>query len=336
MTGIEQQHWVCQHPLQAFSARYYSENNEGLFTYVKDYLSLHTDASEQDNSLPFISQALAEPDPRFKHISLAQLTTFYKSPARAFLQQCFAIQVFDTDDILPVREPFDLEPFIDTKIRQQVASTAKNKISALNICRAKGLLPHGDIGAEAFEQQEAVVQQFYQQYPKLLTLEEEQQPFHLQLGDFVLTGKLSGLTKTVCVKHHLGTYYAGDLLAIWLHHLAMNSIVGEGGEITETEVYQPANAFKLAAIPDANILLTQLLENYWQGLQQPLHFFPKPAYKMYEKGGGVNIDAAEKAWTNNFYAAESEKFEHQLLFADKKVFNQTFFAMFSKLPIHIA
>ncbi|MCK5895600.1 MAG: exodeoxyribonuclease V subunit gamma [Cocleimonas sp.] len=326
MTGIEQQHWICQHPLQAFSARYYATDND-LFTYVKEYLSLHTASSKKSSVVPFISKILPEPHHDLKHITLEQLTAFYKSPARAFLQQCFSIQVFDTNNILPMREPFGLEPFIDTKIRQQVASMAKNKVSALNICRAKGLLPHGDIGDEAFSQEEAVVQQFYQQYPKLLTVEETQQSFHLQLGDFVLTGKLSGLTKTVCVKQHLGTYYAGDLLTIWLHHLVMNSVALDATSITETEIYQPTNAFTLAAIPDATALLTQLLEGYWRGLQQPLHFFAKPAYKMYEKGGGANISAAELAWNNDFYGAESDRFEHQLLFSEKDVFNQEFFEL---------
>ncbi|MCK5905447.1 MAG: exodeoxyribonuclease V subunit gamma, partial [Gammaproteobacteria bacterium] len=326
MTGIEQQHWICQHPLQAFSARYYATDND-LFTYVKEYLSLHTASSKKSSVVPFISKILPEPHHDLKHITLEQLTAFYKSPARAFLQQCFSIQVFDTNNILPMREPFGLEPFIDTKIRQQVAPSAQHQDNALNLCRAKGLLPHGDIGEEAFKQQAEVVDAFYQQYPELLDNDTQQQSFHLQLGEFTLTGKLSDLTAKGGVKQTLGTYYAGDLLAIWLHHLVLNSVPLEGGSIAETKIYQPSDAYTLAVVPDAKSLLAQLLEGYWRGLQQPLTFFPKPAYKMYADGAKAKLSAAESVWDNDYYGGESDLFENQLLFAGQTVFNQEFFAL---------
>jgi exodeoxyribonuclease V gamma subunit len=325
MTGEEQQTWICKHPLQAFSPRYYREGE--LFSYVKEYLSLPTDNVKNNPQLPFISTKLAEPDAEFKQLTLEQLIHFYKSPARAFLQRCFGIQIFSDDDVLPMREPFALESFVDTKVRQQVIPSAQYQDNALNLCRAKGLLPHGDIGDEAFKQQAEVVDNFYQQYPELLENDRQQQSFHLQLGEFTLTGKLSDLSEKGCVKQTLGTYYAGDLLAIWLHHLVLSSVPLEGVSIVETKVYQPSDAYILAAVPDAKSLLTQLLEGYWRGLQQPLYFFPKPAYKMYADGAKAKLSAAESAWDNDYYGGESDRFENQLLFAGQAVFNQEFFAL---------
>ena len=325
ITKKEQQAWVCKHPLQAFSPRYYQDDR--LFSYVKEYLLLHKDNAKNNPQLPFISTKLAEPDAEFKQLTLEQLIHFYKSPARAFLQRCFGIKIFSDDEALPMREPFALESFVDTKVRQQMMPSAQQQDNALNLCRAKGLLPHGDIGEEAFKQQAEVVGDFYRQYPELLENDRQQQSFHLPLGGFILTGKLSDLTKKGSVKQTLGTYYAGDLLAIWLHHLVQNSVPFEGVSIAETKVYQPSDAYTLTAVPDAKSLLTQLLEGYWRGLQQPLTFFPKPAYKMYADGAKAKLSAAESAWDNAYYGGESELFENQLLFAGQTVFNQEFFTL---------
>lgn len=326
MTGEEQSSWVCKHPLQAFSRRYYTDDNS-LFSYAKEYLPLHNQTLTKTSHYPFISQILTAPDEAFKQLTLVQLIRFYQSPARAFLQQRFGIQVFNDDDVLPVREPFVLEAFMDKKVRQQTLLDAKQEGRALNLCRAKGLLPHGDIGTDVFSQQVDIVAAFYRQYPKLLELEVQQQSFHLQLGEFTLTGKLGDLTATGCVKHHLGTYYAGDLLAIWLHHLVMNSV--DVGKVSgyETQVYQPNDAYALTAVKDADEHLNQLLEGYWRGLQQPLHFFAKPAYKLYEKSAKANLSAAESAWNKGYYGGEVDKFEHQLLFTEQEVFTQEFFEL---------
>ena len=336
MTGRAQQRWICQHPLQAFSPRYYSGGSKGnkddhaLFSYVKEYVALHKkERTEKDILSPFISKKLDQPADEFKHVTLEQLTRFYRSPARTFLKRCFSIEIFHNDDVLPIREPFALESFIDTTVRQQIGSLQETMPSdktdnALNICRAKGLLPHGNIGAEIFAQQADIVEGFYQDYPQLLDLKTQQQAFYLELGEFTLSGKLSDLSQTGAIKHHLGTYYAGDLLAIWLQHLVMNTISLDNAIDAETQVYQPSEAFTLAPINDAKNLLMQLLESYWQGLQFPLHFFPKPAYKMYEKGVEANLAAAKSAWNNDFFGGEADKFENQLLFAEQEVFNQEF------------
>jgi len=326
ISNSDQQSWITHHPLQAFSPRYY-DNNEAVFSYVKEYLQLHqSDDNSTKTSSAFLSHRLTEPDETFKHISLEQLIRFYKAPARFFLQQRFGIQTFDDNDVLPIREPFALEPFVDSQIRQQVArSIASAHPLDAKLSRAKGWLPHGDIGDEAFKKEADVVHDFFAKYPELQQLESHQQSFHLELGEFSLTGKLTDLATTACVKVNLGQYYTGDLLAIFLHHLVMNATPLES-PLTNTLVYQPSGAFRLNTIKtiEAKALLTQLLEGYWLGLQRPLYFFPKPAYKMYEKGSTANLTAAQSAWDNTFFANESEKFENKLLFAGQDVFNDEF------------
>ena len=329
MTASEQQDWINYHPLQAFSPRYYS-NDENIFSYVKEYLSLHNkDENTTNLNTPFLSHPLPEAEEEFKHISLEQLIRFYKAPARYFLQQRFGIQTFDDHDVLPIREPFALESFVDTQIRQQVSKTIANEQSVNTaLSRAKGLLPHGDIGEEVFNQEAETVKIFYAKYPQLKNISLKKQAFQLALGDFSLSGKLSDLSEQGAIKINLGRYYTGDYLAIWLHHLVMNAVDVNNIGTAETQVYQPSEAFCLNPIPSdtAKQQLKQLMQGYWLGLQYPLHYFPKPAYKMYEKGGEANLGAAQTAWTNNYFASEADKFENKLLFTEQDVFNDEFLA----------
>ncbi len=329
MTGKTQEDWICKHPLQAFSPRYYNNTDNRLFSYVKEYIALQQSSAKKENTLPFISTKLEEPDAENKHITLEKLIQFYKSPARTFLKQRFAIQIFSDNNELPIREPFTLEAFIDTQLRESIA-THYTKENTLHLARAKGLLPHGSIGTVLFEQQEQIVESFYSTYPQLLQLNSQQQSFCLQLDDFTLSGKLNDLNEIGCIKHYLGTYYSGDLLAIWLHHLVLNSVSLKINCDTKTYIYQPDHALLLESISDAKSILLELLKGYWQGLQFPLYYFPKPAYKMYEKSSTANLAAAKLAWDSDFFASEAEKFENKLLFAEQDVFNQEFFD-FAKL-----
>jgi len=243
-----------------------------------------------------------------------------------FLQQRFGIQTFDDNDVLAIREPFALESFVDTQIRQQIAkSMAVEHSLDTRLSRAKGLLPHGDIGDEAYAKEAEVVKDFFAKYPELQQLDLHQQAFHLELGEFTLSGKLTDLSTVACMKVSLGNYYTGDLLAIWLHHLVMNIVTLEHQETARTMVYQPSGVFNLGTMPkdDAKNLLSELIDGYWLGLQRSLYFFPKPAFKMYEKGE-ADLSKAQSAWENSFFSSEADKFENKLLFAGQDVFNEEF------------
>ncbi|MCK5901604.1 MAG: exodeoxyribonuclease V subunit gamma [Cocleimonas sp.] len=322
LTTFDAESWVHQHPLQAFSLRYYDQA-DALFSYVEDYKILHEKIipSKQTLAPAFIHKKLPPPDDTFKTLNLEQLTHFYKAPARRFLQQRLGLQTYNETTVLPIREPFALESFVNTRIRQQVATSLSSKQThhANLISRAKGLLPHGIIGDQAFKKEAHIVHRFFKEYPNLQQLKTQHQRFSLTFDDFTLSGKLTHLTETEgCIKYHLGSHYAGDLLAIWLHHLVLNVVNQNKKKQIITTVLQPDNVFTLGEVEDAKTLLQQLLIGYWSGLQTPLRFFPKSAYKLYADGTGkANPKKALDAWLNNHqYQSESEKFENKLLFSE--------------------
>ncbi len=305
-TGEKPESFICKHPLQAFSPRYFQENSD-LFSYANEYLKLHTDdRTQKPPSDIFISERLTELDDSYKKITLDALIKFYQNPARSFLQQRFSIQTYDDDITLPIREPFELESFKDREIREMIMPCNESTTNAQLIARAKGLLPYGAIGDAVFNNEKQVIDTFKAQLPELEL--QDSQYFSISLGDFQLDGKLDKLTSSGRFVQQLTSPYFRDYIDLWISHLALNTQTA-----TPTIFYSPDIKFTLSAIENASELLKKLLNFYWQGLHFPLPFFPKSAFAMYKDKGTQNRKNAVTAWHGgNQLAGEKDKFEHSL------------------------
>ncbi len=312
-TGEKPESFICKHPLQAFSPRYFSGDST-LFSYANEYLKLHTDDKSEAPSEVFITKRLDELDDTHKIITLDALIKFYQNPAKSFLQQRFSIQTFDDDISLAIREPFELESFKDREIRALImpCNDGISKDAQL-IARAKGLLPYGEIGDAIYSNEKHTIEAFQAQLPDLEP--KESQHFSLSLGDFQLQGKLDNLTKTGRVVQQVTTPYFRDYIGLWIMHLALNT-----QEANPTTFYSPDLKFTLSAIVNANEILEELLHFYWEGLHFPLKFYPKTAFSMYKDKGVENRKNTTTAWHGgNQNTGEKDKFEHWLLHRSEKM-----------------
>ena len=328
-TNTDAQAWVCNHPLQAFSQRYYDGSDARLFSYNAAYAKIKT--AKVPPSQIFISQPLeALPDEK-KKLHLSELIRFYQSPARAFLKERFAISNFDKELVLPIREPFEVEAFKDREIRQHILDKSHLKDvstdcveaqhrNALLSLRAKGLLPYGDIGKQVFESENNTVQQYIKQLPELDDLPNES--FKLKFNDgFTLQGELNNLSNSGRIIQQVSTPYAGDYISLWLHHLVFNLVLNAhttNDTPAETIFHSPELSFKLSKVDDAHLTLQKLIQYYWQGMHYPLHFYAKPAFKQYaDNKENSGLAKAESAWTSDYFgSSEAQKFEHWLLYRD--------------------
>ena len=311
-TGEKPESFICKHPLQAFSPRYFSgdssQKNKTLFSYANEYLKLHTDEEAEAPSGIFITERLEELDDSHKTITLDALIKFYQNPARGFLQQRFSIQTFDDDITLPIREPFELESFKDREIRELImpCDEGMSKDAQL-VARAKGLLPYGEIGDAIYNNEKQTIEAFQAQLPNLEA--NESQHFALSLGGFQLHGKLNNLTEAGRVVQQVTTPYFRDYISLWITHLALNA---QGAN--PSTFYSPDLTFTLSAIEDAENTLEKLLHFYWEGLHFPLKFYPKTAFALYKDKGIENKSKATTAWHGgNQNTGEKDKFEHWLL-----------------------
>ena len=307
-TEAKPESFICKHPLQAFSPRYF--NNDGrLFSYANEYLKLHTDKQLEAPSEIFIKEPLSNLSDEYKNVYLDDLIKFYQNPARSFLQQRFSIQTFDNDVTLPIREPFELERFKDQELREMLMASEieSNDSDGSLLVRAKGLLPYGEIGDTLYNNEKQTIATFQAQLPEIEF--SEPQFFSISLGEFTLHGELNQLTKTGRVIQQVTSPYFRDYISLWITHLALNTQTK-----TTTTFYSPDENFTLSAVEDATQQLEKLLDYYWQGLHFPLKFFPKTGFEMYKERKGENRKKAPPAWNGgNQNAGEKDKFENWLL-----------------------
>ncbi len=318
-TATKTKNWVCEHPLQAFSPRYFDGSDDRLFSYQARYTAL--DKNKNPPSKHFINTRLAPLADEKKRIHLDALIRFYQSPARAFLKQQFSINNVEKNHALPIREPFALESFKDRDIREEVFDALSGDMASeeelsksLKTVRARGLLPYGDIGDKLFDKEVRTMETFIKQLPQVDSCDN--QTFELKLGDgFTLYGELKNLSQTGRMIQQVGSAFAGDYIRVWFNHLVLNT-KAYTGELSHTSFYSPELSFKLFPIETAKDDLAQLVSYYWQGMQFPLHFYAKPAFKQYQsKHEDAGLKEAIKAWNNNFMGAnEKDKFENWLLY----------------------
>lgn len=304
-SGKSVENWIDQHPLQAFSSRYFNDGDKHLFSYVKEYIELQKD--KEIPSAVFIREPLMPLDDSYKNIHLDELINFFKSPARTFLKQRFAIQDFDNEITLPIREPFELESFKNRDVRKLIFEGIEEEDNNQRIARAKGLLPYGEIGDEIYQKEVQIVESFTTSLPQI----EWQKPekFSLMFGDFKLYGTLDQVSKDGRTIQQLTKPYAGDYINLLINHLVLNY-----DSQRTTTFYSPETSFKLITVDDAKEILILLLTYYWQGLNFPLQFFASTSFAMYQDKRLENKTKAEGKWYGNEqYAGGKDKFENWLL-----------------------
>jgi exodeoxyribonuclease V gamma subunit len=102
-------------------------------------------------------------------------------------------------------------------------------------------------------------------------------------------------------------------LDIWLHHLALNTLP-ESICPHQTLIYTPEKSYQLQAVANAQEQLHQLLEWYWQGLHEPLAFFPKSGFNLMEQKV-PDVAKIMSTWDGSgSFAGECEKPEYRLLY----------------------
>ena len=297
-SGLKQENWIIKHPLQAFSSRYFQKykntSNQELFSYASQYLALENAEESKNISQNFITNPLNPLDDSYKRISLKDLIEFYKSPSRTFLKTRFGIQTYDENSELKIREPFEIESFKDSEVRNLILANCDNDSSSIEIARAKGLLPYGQIGDASFSKEKHIIETFEEQLPDSIQYPNEQ--FTLEINDFVLDITIDQLTDNGRVVNKVSKPYANDYISLWLNHLCLNvhSDIEPNQQVNyistnRTLFYSPETSFQLEAVNDAKQQLTSLIEHYWKGLHFPLLFFPKSSFALYSKNGKVKF-----------------------------------------------
>lgn len=336
---------LTQHPLQAFSLRYFDGQNEQLFSFAQAQCPIN-DSNEIPENKTWFEHALPQADDSWRQISLSQLINFFRHPARYVLRERLGMRLEMTDDQLDIREPFELDGLQAWSLRQQLLNSKLNPDFATNmldLVQASGVLPQGIMGEQIFDSQVEKVDEFADKLlPRYPTDLLPAIPFELQFNDFVLSGQLgesSQLHDGGLFHYRMAKTKGHDLLTMWINHLVLNAVqltnIGRQSTlITENNDYQ------FSPVENAHAILQQLIELYWQGIHQPLPLFSNTSYAFAKttlnntKASPEN--AALSAWLGGQYSsAESDDVYYQQLYKESPL-NEAFLALALAIyePIH--
>jgi exodeoxyribonuclease V gamma subunit len=119
--------------------------------------------------------------------------------------------------------------------------------------------------------------------------------------------RLTGRVDQVWHRHHMNfrcaTVKAKDRLSIWIDHLLLQHHESPGYP-KESVLAAKDGVWRLRPVLEAREILRQLLNYYWEGLQEPLPFFPQSAYRFADKLRQGKKDeealiAAQRVWDSD-------------------------------------
>ena len=146
--------------------------------------------------------------------------------------------------------------------------------------RARGILPPGNVGehdfAEIFLESGDLVSRMND---RTLGKDPQDEAVSLQIDDFSINGTIPNVYDQGMVFARFAKFKSRDLIQCWIAHLQLCAMVESYG-LEKQSVYLPRDVSAVFDPPDnCRDILKQLLEVYWEGLFDPLPFFPKSAYK---------------------------------------------------------
>lgn len=276
-----------EHRLQAFSPRYFSGDGP-YFSFREDLAGALNGRREQPVPSRFLSHPLPEPDPEWRTVSVARLARFFRSPGRFFLQERLGIRLDEAETSVPSSETFVFDALQNWQLRSRLVAEGlrdQNSEDLAVLMRAAGELPHGTAGPVLLRTVDETLAEF-------LGKVEEARPagfpvsrsVDFRIGDYRIVGEVEQVYQSECffvsAGRHVSKKYKldpRDLIEVWIRHL----VLAADGLTGRTRCMAPDEDLWILEEPQAAEILGELLEFYWEGLQQPKTFFPRLAPKYF-------------------------------------------------------
>jgi len=314
---------ITEHPLQAFSKNYFSNEKEKLFSYSQKRFSAAQILCKtgQMESAPFMSGELPLAEDDFKTLSVGDLVTFYQHPAKFLLQNRLGIFLKEEHTLDEDRELFELDNLTEYRLAQKLLDRYLNGQDLKeyeSVAGSKNMLPEGLPGHQQFEEKAKEVELFGNYLNELLQQSEPQRvDVDITCGSFNISGRLLSVYPRKQLLYRFGKARSKDLVRLWIHHLVLQSVrpAEHSGKTVLVARDKSIEVYELNRLADgdATKYLGQLLDHYWKGLQKPFPFFPECSYVFAEqvlakdKSVQYGIDRARRKWTNKWsYTNEGE------------------------------
>lgn len=279
---------VTQHHLQPFHPAYFHGNGA---SFSEKNLSAAQELIRHSQGRVDFRAGLPLPvaGEDKQHLDLAAFQRFWQSPARFFCEQRLGLRLEREEASLGEDEPFTLGGLDRYEVsRDLVQGLLVGEPLTLDKVRARGILPHGAMAEVVFDGVAAKAKSFAQQVEELGGGDFSQQSGILTLGRYCLEVELANVNGLGQFHYRFGKLDGRHILRTWISHLALNSLnLPAHGRCSV--LIADDGVVRLAPLENGRRYLHELLDLYWQGLQQPLPFFARASY--------VFVDACSKKKT---------------------------------------
>jgi exodeoxyribonuclease V gamma subunit len=328
--------------LQAFSPEYFRKDKDRV-TYSQDNYEIAARRLESRlEAKPFLNSRLSLPEEIWENVDLQDLCSFFAHPAKFLLNRRLGIYLEGRSMLSEEREPFEvktLERYFleELMLRRRIRGRDLREDYALAV--ASGRLPHGRVGECVYENLSSGVDRFAKGLSQRISGDKTLQAlnFEIGVGRFSLRGSLDHVFAEEMIRYRYARIRARDLVMNWIRHLALNVLSAPGyprrsllaglsqGKKRDFVLYD------YAPLKGGEEILEGLLERYWEGLSDPLHFFPESSWAY---GKGKLQDArpeenalkdARVAWEGNDFApGEQQDLYYQLCFRHQNPIDSEF------------
>lgn len=277
---------VVQHPLQAFSPRYFDGQHEQLKSYAAQWLP-RVEASRD-------SAAVEPPLPG--KLSLSALIGFWRDPVGAYCREVLRIGLMPPPSLAADAEPFELDALQAYQQRVEllqgaIADPPVAPERALAAAIGRGELPHGHFAQRVFERSYDEIDGLSQRILQMGQSPLPPQTLDLEAFDWLVGGQLDSLylhqEQTMLLMTRPGAFKAPDMIRMALMHL-----VGCASQILQRDsvfVARDKN-YQMSHLEPADALehLQPWLDQFALGHAQPLPFFPNSSLCYLQKPFGLD------------------------------------------------
>ena len=258
---------ITRHPLHGFSQRYF--NGSGLISYLSDEKYRSGSAS-----LPSAGKIL----PGFEGdvINIHDLSTFFKDPFKWYLNKALNIYYRDEETLLPETETFELDGLDQWIIRDALVFIPEKEYDHWREHRMRaGLLPLGNIGKIALQQQAAIIAGFKQQINEIVgDLTPTPVDVMVEVGKHIIDGRLENIyqQKFVCIT--TSSKITKAIASAFVQYVAAIA----AGHSLEFILISTQKIFHIPqgelTVPKAQKLLLGFKDQYIQGYKECFPFYP--------------------------------------------------------------
>ena len=304
----------CQHPLQAFSPRYFAPDGSGpLFTYSPAMAAAATALAKPAGSgVPdrFGGEVPVAPAHRPRDgeesVSLLELIRFASDAVGYFMSRRLGLALPRATEEAAEDEPLEVRGLDAWTLKRDLFALQRAKLppeTAAGVLRARALLPNGSLGTVEYGRRFEQVAALVEALEALSPLPEELLEVDVDLGGTRLTGRPLAAPRHAAqqvlpvadglVCYRFGAIRPQDRIAAWLRLLAFSCAKGEAATARLLGLDEPRyrgqrplaeQQFRGPPPSDAAAALGDWVAAWRLGQAQPLPLFPGTSLGWAEGG----------------------------------------------------